>query len=142
MKPFKWITKVFRWPLRFNYLLLQSCCYSIFYEFCLRFNWYKFTKRLHQNNPNFQPENETIKKELLYVARSMKIIEKYAPWKPKCYNRALTAKKILLKKKIITVLHIGFRKKDGEFDGHAWITYNNKFITGLVKHIGEFEVLQ
>jgi len=114
----------------------------MFYELCLRFNWYRFTKHLHRNNIETQFENKAIIQELLLVARAMKILEKFAPWRPKCYNRALTAKQILLKKNIITELHIGFRKKDGKFDGHAWITFNNKFVTGLVKDIGEFEALK
>jgi len=122
--------------------LLRACFISLFYELCLRFNWYRFTKHLHKNNTETQLENNERTKELLLVARAMKILEKFAPWRPKCYNRALTAKKILIKKNIITELHIGFRKKDGAFDGHAWLTFNNKFVTGLVKDIREFEPLK
>lgn len=140
--PLKKIVKIFKWPLNFNWLLLKSCFISLFFEFCLRFNWYRFTKQLHSNITTSQPENKEVAKELILVARAMKILEKFAPWRPKCYNRALTAKQILLKKNIITKMHIGFRKKDGKFDGHAWITFNNKFVTGLVKDIEEFEQLK
>jgi len=122
--------------------LIRACFISVFYELCLRFNWYRFTKHLHKNNTETQLEDQAIIQKLLLVARAMKILEKFAPWRPKCYNRALTAKQILLKKNIITELHIGFRKKDGKFDGHAWLTFNNKFVTGLVKDIGEFEPLK
>jgi len=83
----------------------------MFYELCLRFNWYRFTKHLHKNDTKPQLENRAVINELLYVARAMKILE-------------------------------SFRKKDGKFDGHAWITFNNKFVTGLVKDISEFEILK
>lgn len=122
--------------------MLRASFISLFYELCLRFNWYRFTKHLHKNKTDIQIENKVIVQELLQIARAMKILEKFAPWRPKCYNRALTAKQILLKKNIVTKLHIGFRKKDGAFDGHAWLTYNRKFVTGLVKDIYEFEPLK
>lgn len=121
---------------------MRACFISIFYELCLRFNWYRFTRHLHKNSTTTQFENKTIIQELLLVSRAMKILEKFAFWRPKCYNRALTAKQILLKKNIVTELHIGFRKKDGAFDGHAWLTFNNKFVTGLLKDISEFEPLK
>jgi len=39
-------------------------------------------------------------------------------------------------------LHIGFRKKDGKYDGHAWITYRGKFVTGFLPGIKTFKELE
>jgi len=142
LKIVKRIRKLINWPIHFKWLLIKTCGLSLFYELCLRFNWYRFIKLLHTNNTTIQPENETTITNLQYVAKAMRILEKFAPWKPKCYNRALTAKKILLTQNIVTQMHIGFRKKEKEFDGHAWLTFNNKLVTGIVPHINEFEVLK
>lgn len=99
---------------------------------------------MHQKQANIQPSK--IEKEelahLQYISEAMKILEKFAPWRPKCYNRALTAKKMLSEKDIDSKLHIGFRKKDGEFDGHAWITYKGKIITGKINGMHLFKELK
>jgi len=83
--------------------------------------------------------------ELIHLQRTSKtmdLLEKFAPWKPMCYNRALTAKKLLKQQKIEVRMHIGFRKKEDVFDGHAWITYKGKIVTGYLKILDKFQELK
>lgn len=113
-------------------------------EIFLRLKIYKPLKVLHTKQTNIEEsEIEPLELEQLQnISGAMKIIEKFAPWRPKCYNRALTAKKILSDKNIESNLHIGFRKKDGSFDGHAWITYKGKIITGKINGMHTFNELK
>ena len=76
------------------------------------------------------------------IAKAMKLLEKFAPWRPKCYNRALTAKKMLLKRGIDTTMHIGFIKKEESFEGHAWLTYKGVLVTGFVKGLQNYRKLE
>lgn len=138
------IVKFFRYPIGFKLLLLRVLLESAKNELYLKSKFYKPIKHLHENQEETLdgeiPEDEL--PTLRQMSKAMKLLEKFAPWKPMCYNRALTAKNILAKKGIQTNLHIGFRKKDGEFDGHAWITYKGKFVTGLLPGIKSFKELE
>jgi len=78
---------------------------------------------------------------MTYVKSVIDIIEKKMPWKPRCYNRALTAKRILRKRGIETSMIVGFRKKDNELDGHAWLTFNDQIVTGYVAGISNFKIV-
>jgi len=51
----------------------------------------------------------------------IKRIQKYAPWRPKCYNLALTTIQILRKQEIPHQLYLGFRHKNKILEGHAWV---------------------
>ena len=101
---------------------------------------------MHYPNEGENSTNSSIDQvELLQLqrtAKAMDIIEKFAPWKPMCYNRALTAKKILKQKNIDVRMHIGFRKKEDVFDGHAWITYKGKIVTGYLKGLNKFKEMK
>lgn len=113
-------------------------------ELLLRINYYKPIKHLHQNKSAVS-DGEILPSEMTYLrhtAKAIKLLEKFAPWKPKCYNRALTTKNLLDKKGIHSNIHVGFRKKDGEFDGHAWITYKGKLVTGFIPDIHMFKELE
>ena len=138
------IVKFIRYPIGFKLLLLRVLIESAKNEFYLKTKRYKPIKHLHENQEVALdvviPEEEL--PTLRQMSKAMKLLEKFAPWKPMCYNRALTAKNILAKKGIQTNLHIGFRKKDGEFDGHAWLTYKGKFVTGLLPGIKSFKELE
>jgi len=82
-----------KYPISFKWLLVVALAESAKNEFFLRLNIYKPIKHLHQNiSDDDKPElSEEEIRVLLRIAKAMKLLEKFAPWKPKCYNRALTA---------------------------------------------------
>lgn len=140
-------TKIQKWrqlSSEFKFILFKGVGLSFINEIFLRLNIYKPLKAIHQNED--ETDDHSISSEemihLQRISKTMRLIEKYAPWQPKCYNRALTAKKLLADKHISSRLHIGFRKKDGAFDGHAWITYKGKIITGKINGMHTFNELK
>jgi len=140
-------SKIRKWRLlspQFKRILIKATFLSLMNEFFLKLHIYKPLKEMHQKQENTEASeiNPETLKQLQHISKAMKIIEKFAPWRPKCYNRALTAKKLLSDKNITTDLHIGFRKKDGEFDGHAWITYKGKIVTGKINGLHLFNELK
>ncbi|MGE0090833.1 MAG: lasso peptide biosynthesis B2 protein [Bacteroidales bacterium] len=57
--------------------------------------------------------------------------KRYLPWRIKCFEEAITAKKVLEKYKIKTTLYLGVDKNDKkELTAHAWIKAGSKMITG------------
>lgn len=139
----KWIN----FPIAFKLLLFKAVLLSFYYELVLKLKLFKPIKALHKQKPEEHDQQypaitEEEQIELQYIAKAMKLLEKFAPWRPKCYNRAMTAKRLLASKNIDARLHIGFRKKEGEFDGHAWITYKGTIVTGYLKILDLFQELK
>ena len=142
---FKKIKKWLRYPIGFKWLLLEAFILSFKNEIFLKLNIYSPIRDLH-NIESIDSSNQKMTNEervvLLKVAKVVKILQKFAPWKPMCYNRALTAKKLLEKRGVDVIMHIGFRKKDNTFDGHAWISYCGSVITGHLPKLHTFKILQ
>lgn len=136
------IKKLNKASLGFNLMIFEAFFLSLFYEIMLRLNIYQPIKDLHQNTTEELPESPEKIKTMTQVSSVIKLMQKYAPWKPMCYNRAMTAKRMLMRRNIFTNMNIGFRKKNNEFDGHAWLTYNRILVTGKVKDLSSFKKLQ
>ena len=73
----------------------------------------------------------------LAVAR----VHRYVPWNTECYTQALTAKYLLNQSGILSILTIGFKKdKNGEVQGHAWLTINEWVVTGMRHDLNSYVV--
>lgn len=73
----------------------------------------------------------------LAVAR----VHRYVPWNTECYTQALTAKYLLQKRGIPSLLTIGFKKDEsGEVQGHAWLTINEWVVTGMRHDLNSYVV--
>lgn len=57
-------------------------------------------------------------------------VTEHLPLKRKCYVRALTARKILMKKNINSTLYMGVGKENGNMIAHAWLRSGNIYVTG------------
>ena len=79
-------------------------------------------------------ENEIKPDQLKFVnmlTKSVRRWKRYLPWKVKCFEEALAAKKVLEKCGIETTLYLGVAKKDKDkLKAHAWLKSGGKFIVG------------
>ncbi|MBQ5849710.1 MAG: lasso peptide biosynthesis B2 protein [Lachnospiraceae bacterium] len=57
-------------------------------------------------------------------------VTQHLPLKRKCWVRALTARKILLKHGICSTLYMGVGKENGNMVAHAWLRCGQLFVTG------------
>lgn len=76
---------------------------------------------------------EDIKADESYVTLiSMSVCraQKVTPWRYKCLEQAITAKKLLNNKKIPSTIYFGVNKKDGKMNAHAWLRCGNMYVTG------------
>ena len=68
-------------------------------------------------------------------------VDRYMPWGTECYTQALTAKLMLGKRKVSTLLVVGFRKDEaGEIQGHAWLKIGPYYITGFRHDIDTYVI--
>ena len=78
---------------------------------------------------------------LLKVKMAVARCNRYAPWNTECLTQALTAKWMLEKRQISSLLIIGFRKDaDGEIAGHAWLKAEDYFITGYRPDLEDYVI--
>ncbi|MFZ9695603.1 MAG: lasso peptide biosynthesis B2 protein [Chitinophagaceae bacterium] len=71
------------------------------------------------------------REKLIRVKTAVARCNRYAPWNTECLTQALTAKQMLKRKKVNSILIIGFKKDtEGEIGGHAWLKVGPFFITG------------
>lgn len=56
--------------------------------------------------------------------RAQRIVKRTTGIGGNCLVRSLTLWSILLRRGVPTDLRVGFRKRDGHFEGHAWLEYD------------------
>lgn len=80
-------------------------------------------------HPPYQEDGLPLVKE---VKTAINLIDKYAPWPTECYTRALTAKIMLHRRKVQSVLFFGFRRnpETNRVEGHAWLNTSGTTVTG------------
>lgn len=65
------------------------------------------------------------------VERAMRRVQKYFPWKIKCFSAALTAKTLLKKNNIQSTIYIGVKRSSNDkMMAHAWLRCGNIVLTG------------
>ena len=79
--------------------------------------------------------------KLIRVKKAVARCNRYAPWNTECLTQALTAKQMLRRRKLNSLLIIGFRKDaEGEIGGHAWLKVGPYFITGYRPDLDEYVI--
>ncbi len=79
-----------------------------------------------------------IKKRVAAVSRASRYPVSWAF----CLQRSFALREWLAKDGILTEVKYGVRKRDGSFDAHAWVVYDEKIINDSVMHISTFAVLK
>ncbi len=80
-------------------------------------------------------------KSIAQVQLAVARIHRYVPWNTECYTQALTAKYLLNKLGITSLLTIGFKKDDRDaINGHALLTINEWVITGMRHELSSYVV--
>lgn len=78
------------------------------------------------------PEDE-IHVNYCQAAHISQIVNRYCDktaWESKCLVRALTAQKMLTKRKIHSTLYLGCGMKEGKMVAHAWLRCGRMYVTG------------
>lgn len=69
--------------------------------------------------------------QLARIGLNIRRAAKVAPWHAMCYEQALAARWMLVRRGYRTTLYIGMRKSpDGALQGHAWLRVGDHIVTG------------
>ncbi|HAF31145.1 MAG TPA: lasso peptide biosynthesis B2 protein [Bacteroidales bacterium] len=70
-----------------------------------------------------------------FTKKNIRRLKKRIPWKVKCFEEAIAAKKVLEKYKINSTLYLGVNKSvKNSLIAHAWLKSGDVFITGEKGH--------
>lgn len=88
----------------------------------------RFGERTNSLNYNQKPD-----KRLKDISFSIRIVNKYVPWKNVCRHQAYQAMQLCNYYKIPCLVFIGFKKDEEkkEIQAHAWTIAGEKMITGF-----------
>lgn len=114
-------------------MTLKAWVYAAWYRFLIRFFSQKRLERTwgilgEESSTNQKPWQNSY---CILVARNVNRVAGNTPWESKCLVRALTARKLLMKKNIPCTLYLGVGKdEDGKMIAHAWLRAGKIFVTG------------
>jgi len=149
MRLFHYLRKFYQYPTSFKWLFLKAAWYSMWVEVDIKRN--KSVKHNVLKENITESDLATLRlqtskiQQIRWVTKVMRILEKRAPWKPMCLNRAIVAKRLLKAEGIETTMHVGFKgraSQEEDFAGHAWLTIGNFFITGLIPDLPAYKELK
>ena len=113
-------------------ITLMAYWYSAVFR--AKIKWCK-PKKLHRQWGEQGKESADSEKPWKYrYARNVAIVVdricNKTPWESKCLVRALTAQKILKKKRIASTLYLGCAHEGGKAVAHAWLRVGKMYVTG------------
>lgn len=91
-----------------------------------------FSSVLGEFNKEKELELSSLQTDIVQlVIKNMKRLKKHLPWRVKCFEEAISIKKVLDKYGIRTTLYLGVDKKETkELIAHAWLKYRKQIIAG------------
>ena len=131
--------------LKAGFLFLEAVAVAAWMRFVLSFLSGTYRLRWMGNAVSTQPSTPMLTSaQQLTIARvrqAVARVHRYVPWNTECYTQALTAKLLLKRRGIPSLLTIGFKKEDtGQLQGHAWLTINEWVITGMRHDLNSYVV--
>jgi hypothetical protein len=103
-----------------------------------RFRWMGKAIAIDPTVQELSPDQFKI---LSTVQQAVTRVHRYVPWNTECFTQALTAKYLLKRRGVHSLLTIGFKKEGTEqIQGHAWLSVNEWIITGMQPDLGSYVV--
>lgn len=92
--------------------------------------WYAKSLGEKEKESSYLPDSDK-QNEIQQVLKALRRAIRYQPGKTKCLARAISAKKLLLKKGIPSTLYLGVAKEStNRMIAHAWLKCGSDIITG------------
>lgn len=113
-------------------LTLQVWLWAAIYRLLLLLVPVKYLKKYFGSKGEESPKDESVESYQLArkIACHVNRVSDHTPWESKCLVRALTAQRLLAKRKISSTLYLGVKKERDEMIAHAWIRTGSFFVTG------------
>ena len=81
-------------------------------------------------NATVVSQNEEEIRHIIRLKKAIKVVNRYALWKPNCLVNAITAKLYLQYVQIHSSIYLGVQLKGKDMYAHAWVTTENNQVVG------------
>jgi len=118
--------------------ILNRTFFWLIYAFILvRFiplRW--FSSILGEFNKEIEVELSKVDIKIIKVQqKNIRRLKRFLPWQIKCFEEAITAKKVLETYNIKSTLFLGVAKESGKgLKAHAWLKFGDNFVAGEKGH--------
>lgn len=115
-----------------KWMTIQVYLYAAFYRWCIlmipkqRLELMMGNRGQESSWVITNEQKDIVKLVSFHVGR----VSKHTPWESKCLVRAMTAKKVLMNKRIPCTLYLGVGKEEGKMIAHAWLRSGDMYVTG------------
>lgn len=113
-------------------MTIKAYFYSAYYRIIIKFvpmNKIEKIMGVRGEESSVEETDENIRYARL-VSFHVNRVTEHTPWESKCFVRALTAQRLLKKKKIQSTLYMGVKIDDGKMVAHAWLRCGLTYVTG------------
>ena len=117
---------------KFKAETLLSYWYSAVFRLQILLIKPKYLKK-HWGEEGKESQEEEAHEIYVYAASVSRIVNRICTktsWESKCLVRALTAQKLLKRKKIHSTMYLGCRLEEGKMVAHAWLRVGKMYVTG------------
>ena len=117
---------------KFKAETLLSYWYSAVFRLQILLIKPKYLKK-HWGEEGKESQEEEAHEIYVYAASVSRIVNRICTktsWESKCLVRALTAQKLLKRKKIHSTMYLGCRLEEGKMVAHAWLRVGKMDVTG------------
>jgi hypothetical protein len=122
-------------------LLMESCVFLGINRaaiLTLPFRWLTRSLKQTQSYPCFSPLSDPQKAIVLSVGHAIQKAARYTPWESACLAQALTAQRMLQRRKISGIFYLGVMKdandRNEQLKAHAWSQCGDVILTGQPGH--------
>ena len=121
---------------------------AFFYSASFRLQLLMFKPKKMKKHWGVEKEESSVEEPEEYadyvrkVSRAVLCVCNNTKWESKCLVRALTAQKILKKRKLHSTLYLGVRQdEEGKMLAHAWLRWGKFIVTGGNEDLSKYAVV-
>jgi len=130
-KKYKKLNKVEKSLIRKTFFWLLA---SYFLVRIIPFNWFNHILGVFKKDSSYEL-NTAQKEKVSQLSISIKRLKKVLPWKTKCFEETIAAKKILEHYHISSTLFLGVKKdSQNKLMAHSWLKVGNNIYFGQKGH--------
>lgn len=141
MKYFESLVNLLKRDRKEIFFLFQALFYLLLFKYKLYKHDFNYLSKLYklkqiQHEDIIKDNNSFNVKLIKTIGWAVERASLLLPWDGLCLVKALAAQRILLKNKKIAVIYLGVKKgkKSKDLEAHAWLKYNDIFLTGKAGH--------
>ena len=127
----KLVWEFIRKPAGIKFLLVRAMFWSLYYRYIIQKRPFASYSSEMGTFKYETPETEISDRRIEDVRWAVYAVRRWMPWSTKCFDRALTAKRLLNDYGLPCTLYMGVAPENGNgMEAHAWLRCGTEYVSG------------